>query len=249
MKITFISVFNEASLELGRNHLESLKLNGIDNYMAYVTDLESYRALENKYNVTLITDANISNEKKDFATEDFNRLSYIRYHIIKLYLERNEIVWYLDVDTVVLKDLNEKFKKLLEKYKVYQLDILFQNDINSLCTGCMILFPTIQTKNLINKIISERILIANDQMLLNYFVLKQKYELSFDVLDFIEFPIGYFYFNDEDVVKTDLSVVLEKKREYNNVINKETYFIHANWMIGTEKKIEVLKKYNLWFLK
>ena len=49
-EITFISVFNEACLELAMNHLESLKKNGIENYIAYVTDKESYNKLLNKFN-------------------------------------------------------------------------------------------------------------------------------------------------------------------------------------------------------
>ena len=50
--LVFISVFNKGALEIATNHLESLKRNNISNYMAYVTDQESYDQLASLgYNV------------------------------------------------------------------------------------------------------------------------------------------------------------------------------------------------------
>ena len=114
----------------------------------------------------------------------------------------------------------------------------------------MLLFPTQNTKTLINKIIEERLINANDQMLLNYLVTEKKFKLSYDLFDYIEFPVGYLYFNNEDCVEVgeNLSKVIDKKNEYLKNKNKNTYFVHANWMIGSEKKISNLKKYNLWFI-
>ena len=249
--ITFISVFNEGCIELGINHLESLKKCGITNYIAYVTDKESYNRLLNNYNVVFIDGTNTSNDKKDFGCEDFNKLSYIRYYIIKNYLNQNKPVWYMDVDTVVLQNLNKKYNEVLTKYKGYQLDALFQSDINAICTGCMLLFPTNNTKILIDKIIQDKLSNANDQMLLNYLLQEKTCKLSYDLFDLSEFPVGYLYFNNEDCVPVgnDLSEVIKKKNEYLTIQNKTIYFVHANWMVGNETKINNLKKYNLWFSK
>ncbi len=41
-ELLFISVFNYGGIEMAKNHLESLKRNNISNYVAYVTDDESY---------------------------------------------------------------------------------------------------------------------------------------------------------------------------------------------------------------
>jgi lipopolysaccharide biosynthesis glycosyltransferase len=248
--IVFISVFNEGCIELAKNHLESLKRAGITNYVAYVTDQESYNKLINNYNVVYLSNSQITNDKKDFNSEDFNKLSYLRYYVIQKYLEANQPVWYLDVDTVVLKNLNKKYVELLETYKNYHLDGLFQSDINSICTGCMCLFPTENIKQLVNTIIKEKLGNANDQMLLNYLVNEKKHPLSFALLECTEFPIGYLYFNNQYVVPVDssLSKVIEKKNEYESIPNKDTHFVHANWIIGNENKIKSLKEYNLWFV-
>ncbi len=248
--ITFISVFNEACLPLAKNHLESLKRNNITNYIAYVTDEASYNKLRSNYNVIHLLDTNISNDKKDFNTEDFNKLSYLRYYIIQQYLDQNKPVWYLDIDTVVLQDLNGKYNELLEVYKKYNVDALFQSDINAICTGCMCLFPTQNTKNLIERIIKEKVRNANDQMFMNYLIQQQNHPLSFDLLELDEFPIGYLYFNNKYVVPVgeSLSKVVEAKQKYDQNEKKNPYLIHANWIIGNENKIKSLQESNLWYL-
>jgi hypothetical protein len=110
MELVFVSVFNYGCIEIATNHLESLKRNNITNYIAFVTDNESYNELSIKnYNVQLlkqdVINENISNEKKDFGCIDFNKMSYIRYKIINNLLKEGKAVWYLDVDTVVLYNL------------------------------------------------------------------------------------------------------------------------------------------------
>lgn len=249
--ITFISVFNEGCIELGINHLESLKRCGITNYIAYVTDKQSYNRLLGKYNVIYLEGGMTTNEKKDFNTEGFNKLSYVRYYVIKKYLEEGKCVWYMDVDTVVLMDLNDKYKKLLAQYKGYTFDAIFQSDINSICTGCMILFPTKNCLNIINKIINNKTISINDQSLMMELLKDMNNnELIFPLLDLNEFPNGYLYFADEDCVDVDDSFSGVKKAKQDfliNANNQKVHFIHANWMIGNETKIKNLKKYNLWF--
>ncbi len=247
--ITFISIFNEGCLELALNHLDSLKKQGINNYVAYVTDKESYNRLLGSYNVILIDGTNTTNDKKDFNSEDFNKLSYVRYYVIREYLTKNQPIWYMDIDTVVLKNLNDKYAELLNNYKNYQLDALFQSDINAVCTGCMLLFPTNNTKKMIQTIIDERISNANDQMLLNYLLDQKKISLSYDLFKLSEFPVGYLYFNNEDCVPVgeNLSEVIKAKNRYLVEEDKIVYFVHANWIIGNSNKMKVLKKYNLWF--
>ena len=125
--ILFISVFNLGCIEIAENHLYSLKKVGIENYMAYVTDQESFQILSGKgYNVSQIQNDKLEKEKQDFGTEKFNDISYMRYKIINKLLKEGRIVWYLDVDTVVLFNLNELVPFLLSENH----DIIMQNDIN-----------------------------------------------------------------------------------------------------------------------
>ena len=77
-ELLFISVFNFGGIELAKNHLESLKRNNISNYIAYVTDSESYDELiKSEYNVIKYISCNdsINKEKNDFASPHFNNLS------------------------------------------------------------------------------------------------------------------------------------------------------------------------------
>ena len=150
-ELLFISVFNYGGIEMAKNHLESLKRNNITNYVAYVTDDESYdELLLDNYKVSKYISSidSINKEKNDFATPEFNNLSYIRYKIINNLLKQGKSVWYLDIDTVVLTNLNEYYNSLQKSF-----DILFQNDINMLCTGCMLIFPNNKTITLMDNII------------------------------------------------------------------------------------------------
>jgi lipopolysaccharide biosynthesis glycosyltransferase len=105
--IIFISVFNLGCIEIAENHIISLLKNNITNYRAYVTDEESFDILTKKgYNVKYYSIEKINSEKMNFGTDGFNNLSFTRYKIINEVLNEGKIVWYLDVDTVVLYDLH-----------------------------------------------------------------------------------------------------------------------------------------------
>ena len=117
MDLIFISVSNYGAIELTKNHLESLKQNDITNYMAYVTDNESYEELSNLcYNVSILNNTliNIGKDKMNFGNNDHNYMTYIRYFVILELLKQGKNVWYLVVDTVVTMDLNIIYKKVLK---------------------------------------------------------------------------------------------------------------------------------------
>jgi hypothetical protein len=117
--LLFISVFNYGCIGIAHNHLESLKRNRIQNYQAFVTDKESLEYLSSRgYHVVLIDESQYTKEKTDFDTKPFNELSYLRYKIIQKLLQENKTVWYLDVDTVVLKDLNADYFKIVNLYAI-----------------------------------------------------------------------------------------------------------------------------------
>ena len=111
MSLIFVCVFDNGSRELGLNYLLSLKKQGITNYMAYVTDANTYEYISSKgFNVEKeIPDQSIVQHAKDFGTGQFNIFSYIRYKVIHRLLLKYKVVWYMDVDTVVLGDLNRYY--------------------------------------------------------------------------------------------------------------------------------------------
>jgi hypothetical protein len=239
--LIFISVFNFGCIEIAHNHLESLRKNNVENYIAYVTDTESVEYLSSRnYNVQLVDHTQYTKEKSDFATKKFNELSYLRYKIISNLLSENKTVWYLDVDTVVLKDLNKDYN---DNYKNLDFDIIFQDDINMFCTGCM-LFKPIKKNNLLCQLVyNNRNDNDNDQILLRNILMSNPNIYNIKTFDTLKFPNGLLYFND-----LQNNPHWRKAQEYYRSSPDNTHFVHANWMVGVDTKMNAFKSKQLWFI-
>ena len=239
--VLFISVFNYGCIEIAENHIFSLLRNGIDNYMAYATDEIAYNKLKEKgYHVTYYAIDHTCSEKMDFGTNNFNDLSYIRYKIIGELLNQNYTVWYLDVDTVVLYDLNKLVSGLIGN------DIVMQNDINMPCSGCMLFFPNSKTHSIVNYIYDSRTSNENDQIIFSRFLFQNKEMIALKLLDIDKFPNGLLYFSEWSNHPTyrEMQKTFRDKQGISDV-----YFVHANWMVGIDTKINAFKSKNLWYLK
>lgn len=171
----------------------------------------------------------------NFGTSGFNELSYIRYKIINELLNENKTVWYLDVDTVVLHDLNPLVSEFTGK------DIVMQNDINMPCSGCMLCYPTEVCQKVVNTIYNSRTSSENDQILLAQLLYNNK-QIQLQLLDHEMFANGLLYFNELSNHEKYRQLQLAFKRR-----QKPLYLVHANWMVGVETKINELKKKNIWF--
>lgn len=236
MDILFISVFNLGCIEIAENHIISLLRSGINNYRAYVTDQESFNILIKKgYNVEYYP-VEQSREKMNFGTSGFNYLSYVRYKIINELLNDGKIVWYLDVDTVVLYDLNRVVSYFIGK------DIVMQHDINMPCTGCMLYYPTDVSQQMTNYIYQLRTSSENDQILFSELLYNNKC-VKLQLLDYEIFVNGLLFFNElsHNEYYRQLQINFKKTE-------KPLYLVHANWMVGIETKIHELKKKDLWYL-
>ena len=258
-EVVFISVFNLGAIELAKNHLESLKRQNIDNYVAYVLDEESFDILQEEgYHVVWFKPENsteLSKEKEDFGTKLFNEFSYVRYLIIQQLLKEGKAVWYMDVDTVVLSDLNLVYNFYATNLKKY--DIILQDDINMACTGCMLCFPTEKTMDMLETTYSRRNDEFNDQILLNTIV-QEKYALTSSseyesqekiailLLSRMEFPNGLLVFHPKHP-NAQYAKLQEDFRSYRSGGGR-VYFVHANWMVGIDTKISALKTLGAWFL-
>jgi len=236
MDILFISVFNLGCVEIAENHIISLVRSGITNYRAYVTDTESFDILIKKgYNVVYYP-VQQSTEKMNFGTSGFNSLSYIRYKIINELLHEDKIIWYLDVDTVVLHDLNTLVQEFIGK------DIVMQNDINMPCSGCMLCYPTDVCKQITDSIYNSQTSTENDQILLAKLLYGNK-QINLQLLDHEIFANGLLYFNELSNHEMYRRLQMNFKQT-----QKPLYLVHANWMVGVETKINELKNKNLWYL-
>jgi hypothetical protein len=241
-ELLFISVFNLGGINIALNHLESLRKQNIQNYRAYVTDQESYDILVEKgHPVEIVTNppTSLTKDKPDFGTPDFNTFSYIRYKVIVELLEKGQPVWYLDIDTVVLQNLNDVYDDLKNK----NYDAVMQNDINMLCSGCMLLFPKPITIKLMKSVYENRTNKEGDQIILAHILRNNPKALNILSLNTLQFPNGLLYFSELHSNP--------RFREQQLQFRKSTlpvYFVHANWMVGMQTKIDALKKKGLWFV-
>lgn len=256
--LLIISVFNYGAIEIATNHLKSIQNQGIDNYMAYVTDQESFDGLQEKgYHVTLFpieestksAQTILSKEKENFGTKSFDDITYIRYLVIAKLLKEGKTVWYLDVDTVVLSDIRSMILKDLERQENASYDMMLQNDINMACSGCMLCFPTAITIHVIENVHLYRNAGFNDQILLNQ-TLRTYIERNQCKIGYFQtnlFPNGLLYFHPLHTNPNFLELQ-RRFRHYRDVEKGPVAFVHANWMVGIDTKIAALKEHGLYFL-
>ena len=254
-ELLYLCVFDAGSLKLGINFLKHMRKLNITNYKAYVTDIECYNKLIRKgfngavliQNLESVCSPSIFKKKKRFGSEEFSQMSFIRYKIISDELKNYNAVWYMDVDSVLLRDpypFYEYYKNKTPKY-----DIIFQNDIHEimLCTGCMLIFSSEKTINATNVIYNSMNNKMPDQPCMNFFIQQNLNYFKIDLFNKYDFPNGLLYFDKSDLVDL-MYKFMNVKEEYEN--NKHNHasptFVHANWMVGIDKKIDVLKRKNLW---
>lgn len=234
-ELVLISCFNFHCIELALNFLESLRKLDIDKkHISFVTDIESYDKLKSlNYNVELLSDTKEFKFSFEFDSDDFKALSYLRYKIISAMLKKYSYVWYFDVDTVVVNNVIKYFESLPKDF-----DVCFQMDMDSYCTGCILLKSTPKVRGFVNNFYATKNIKFNDQVWMHRcFVLKQH---IYNVLKIIE--LYRFSFINGDIY-------------FNNALNEDfkksmepIYFIHANYMVGNETKIKALKDKGLWFI-
>ena len=242
----FICVFNYGAIHLGLNHLHSLRRAGITNYKAYVTYQASVNALSERGHpveyINPVEDYGI--DKLNFDSPTFNSMSYLRYKVIVRLLEQGITVWYMDVDTVVLQNVLPVY----DRVKMEGVDIYFQDDVNMLCSGCMLCWPNQATIRFLKHIEQNTRNDYCDQVMILSTLKKYPKAIKRKLFDRTEFPNGLLYFCDD---LEDQSTVYKYNKEvipYKNAETKNTYFVHANWMVGNDVKIAALKKRGLWFL-
>lgn len=254
--IKCICVFDYGSKELGLNHLISLQRADIDNYMAFVTDERTFKYIKQRgdFNVTFekfaFSGPLITINKKNFGTQEFNMFSYYRYKIINDLLKKGTTVWYMDVDTVVTPYINNVD---LNEYR--GRDVVFQNDCHMMCTGCVLYYPTRATVDFTGYIWRNASAEKNDQNLIFDMYNQQKLQgLNYTVLNYLQFPNGLLYFDDEDKIEVppqiiDMKLQFRKNQMLSSGETGSVAFVHANWMIGNETKEAALKKKGLWFIQ
>jgi len=233
MEVVFISVSNMGCVELTINHIESLKRVGMTNYIAYAIDSRCYETLRSKGYNTHLLGRDDMNQYHDFNTPGFDHISFMRYHVIDKLLREGKTVWYLDVDSVVVQDLNSYVDVVKDNF-----DVALQDDCYMPCTGCMLFFPS--AVGLVKPMIETRDFSKNDQIYFLKFLKRTK--LRVGLLNRNIFPNGLLYFNDDNPKH------IAKQIEFRNSDPSKIMFIHANWIVGVQAKIASFKSKGLWFV-
>lgn len=246
--LLFICCFDSGSRELGLNHLQSLKNQRIDNYMAFVADKATYDIVKKHgFHCTLADHSNKSylTEQKHFGTPNFTEFVFLRYKFIHECLKKHKAVWYLDVDTVVLSDLNEIYPEYVGK----GYDIVFQNDIHQIqnCTGCQLYFSSQKTLDMTMHVFKGMNTQLPDQHFVNYFLQANPGVFKTTMFDIYRFPNGLLYFDDGDLIPIPPEF-MEQKNKFRANQQKVVAFIHANWMVGIDTKINAMKKKGHWYI-
>jgi hypothetical protein len=272
----FVCVFDKGSLELGLNHLQSLVQAGIedDDYCAYVSDRDAYDAVKSRgFQVEWLQDVEhleMSKRRKDFGTRDFIEYSFMRYGVIHdLLVKKNRPVWYMDVDTVVLKNLTEVFRHSYRELED-STDIMFQDDGHMICSGCILFFPNETTKRVTKHIydhMNDRVpdqhffaQFLSDKSLVGRLYDERRMGCQFAttltmprpirvrILDTALFPNGLLYFDREDKIEVP-DWLMQWKMDYRNKAeNMSPAFVHANWMVGNDVKKSAIQSAGLWFV-
>jgi hypothetical protein len=249
VELLIICCFDNGSRELGLNHLKSLKNQGIENYNAFIPDKSTYEYIKKLgFNCTLVENAHFSTIQKSYGNPDFVEFSFLRYNIIHDLLKRYKAVWYLDADTVVLANINEIYKEYANK----GYDIVFQNDVHQIqkCTGCMLYFSNNKTLNMTEYVYKNMNSQLPDQDFVHYFLQQNPGVFNIAMFDLERFQNGLMYFDDSDIIDYDNNFIKNIKMNFhaNKDKNIKVAFVHANWMIGIDAKINAMKKKGLWIL-
>ena len=237
-------VFNDGVYELALNHLTSLKKQGIKNYMAFTTGKKSHDLLKEKgFNIKLIANGENHNEEFSYSSDEFGMFSYLRYKIMLPLLEKYKYIWYLDVDTVVLGDINGE----IDRDAAW--DLFIQDDIQMPCTGCMLFRSSYPARKAIKQIWDFKSPIIHDQITLANLIKNKNISMIICKFPLCKFIPGLLYFDDDEICKLDeLDKKIRDKFKDDKYIRELPVFVHANFMIGTDNKIAALKRHGLWFI-
>lgn len=216
--ISFVNDGDDAYEPLYENYMASLERCGIKH-------MHELRTVEH-------------NASGEYASEDFNKVVYLRTLEVKELVEQGYTVLHTDLDIVFLKDPIPVLLSYLADH-----DIAFQQDSKQFCTGFYITKPFSRCSDFfdydfenykhlhdqdhiswkLNPTLTDDGLVARPR--------KPHNDLKVKALDRDLFPYGRWFYMNQDRVTAP-------------------YIVHYNW--GNPKtvdgKIERMKKYGHWFL-
>ena len=248
MKIpTIVTFSNIGYLDFAKNFILSFLVNTTNSKLDfYCLDSILYDALkaflsENDTRVVLtLFDDKISKKFENYGSLEYNKIMATKIRVILDSLKKYSYIHFADSDIVFLKEPTEEY---YSKYSEY--DITFQPDCASLepfalwaCAGNMTIRDTPGTHNLINIIVEYQTKYPNkndQECMYQYFLdLKLKNIREYTDAKLYEYPRQDFA--NGHAIQNNLVD-----------INKIMVF-HANYVVGKDPKVKLLKQVGGWFI-
>lgn len=255
--ITYLTIFNNGYIEMTKNNvLNFLKI--IKNNKLTLVSLDSLGyenlnmfldSLKENYDTTNVEIKNLNNFDSnfhEFGTAQFNQIMHQKINVIIDELKNNDILHYFDGDVFFFKDPSDL---IIEKLKSF--DIVFQQDSprtprhngwdfpvysNYVCAGNFSIKKNDKTFKFLNEIKIRLNIRQHDQETLFHYLnsvctnIKEYKDCLLDVYDPELFQNGYdTFFADWYKKENKISV-------------------HANYMVGLDKKINSLKSIGGWLI-
>lgn len=243
-----ISYSNYGYSNFAINLIENFVLN-VKNHKLnfYCLDDKIYNLLNNKYknvsniNFELFQVQNISENFQNYGSTEYNKITNTKVNILKNALEKFNFIHFIDCDVVCVREPQLEY---YDKYK--DKDIVFQFDVGLghghifytiwVCTGNTLIRNTKGTKYILETIEKyQNIHNKNDQeCLFQYFKdnnitdITTEKNAKLDVFPYEEYTNGWMIKN-------------------NAITLKDTYFFHANHVVGNSEKINLLKSVGFWY--
>lgn len=221
---TVLMVFNGAYAQEAENLLASIKVNApeIVPYLTICASDEHSRNFALKYKLRVFEMSQIINTGT-YLSRNFNIMTKRKFEAIVHLLELNEDVLYVDTDIVFLTNPLSQMD--------HGFDLNIQNDqcaspydLSYLCTGFMYIKSNTKTINFFKQALAEVVksdYTICDQCALNLLI-KNKYDISVNVLDVCKFPNGCRYFKGTD----------------KNCSRQDALIVHNNYIKGLDEKFK-----------
>jgi len=214
----------------------------------YCLDKQTYDELS-KYTYDFLTvelfEQDVSSEFESYNTSEYKKLTHTKTSVLRAAFVHYPFIHFIDCDVVCLKEPSA------DHYIPYRhFDIVFQSDFklknnksackncflftNQQCTGNMSMRRTERTMTLIVLLEEKQAIRPNshDQECLHKIFEQHR---AFDIRGFRHAKLSVYPLH-----------------EYTNGSWKgsfdNTYFFHANYVTGKERKIELLKNVNMWLV-
>ena len=227
MKFRFVTITNKGYYHYTQNCMESLKVSpNAPQLECYFTDKLGYDQYKTDSNVHYIGDKSSENESDQIRFRKGNWISLVgkKINVISRILKTGDCAIITDGDIVYKHPL--WFDYIKERISKPEVELLIMNDLLSdddhqlLCSGFMVLKPTVNNMKYFNEDID-----ITDHKCDQLYVNKIKNDLKYEVLPLDKFPNGRLH-----QAATD------------------PYALHYNFMIGKTKE-QKMKKSGNWLIK